>query len=219
MIFTKDPGAFYHGCETEGASWQDHTSHWSETNLFEEWPKELTQPAAEDDEAFEHFSLDQDGEVPNSWFIACWKFIISSGAYKELITRLQREIHLIPGELNIMEDIREAIMASHFASRQAGEMILPPNYQATFQLDWNIIEFFKTQDYSKEPHEVFESVITITGSCQDAQAATCAQYIKQTWPITGEIVIGLVKDVLKGMGHAHQRRCPFLINLCYIWLN
>lgn len=55
------------------------------------------------------------------------------------------------------------------------------------------------------PDEVFERVITLNGSSQSAQAATCEQYIRQTWPFTAERIIGLINEVLRDQqGHPHQ---------------
>lgn len=196
----------------EGMSWQDRTSLWFEKTSFEESPEELVQLAAADDGALEENFPDENEEVPESWLIAYRKFLTSSGAYEELLSQLQREFHLVPAELNVIGDIREKIMSSLPSPRKVSRRISPRSCHAIFQLDWDIINFFNTQGHFEELDEVFEKVITITGSCQDAQAATCAQYIKQTWPFIGEIVIRLVKDVLKGAGRVYQCKCPFPIN-------
>ncbi|KAJ3545042.1 hypothetical protein NM208_g2710 [Fusarium decemcellulare] len=71
------------------------------------------------------------------------------------------------------------------------------NYKATFELEWDIFEFFEMQVYSRPPHEVFEGVVTLTGSSVDAQAATCAQYLGQTWPSTAGDMVALMERVLE----------------------
>lgn len=195
----------------EGMSWQDRTSLWFEKTSFEESPEELSRPAAEEGEALEENLPDEDEELPESWLIAYRKFLTSSSAYEELLARLQREFRLVPAEISTMGEIREKIMSSLPSPRKVSRRASPQSCHAIFQVNWDIIDFFNTQGYLKESYEAFERVITITGSCQDAQAATCAQYIKQTWPITGEIVIRLIKNVLKGAGHVHRCRCPLLI--------
>ncbi|PTB37467.1 hypothetical protein M441DRAFT_149409 [Trichoderma asperellum CBS 433.97] len=189
----------------EGMSWQDRTSLWFEKTSFEteESPEEPVQSTTRDDEALEDDVPDEYGEVPESWLIAYRKLLTGSSAYEELLARLQREFYLVPAELNIMGEIRGRIISSLPSPHKVSRRISPRSCHAIFQLDWDIIDFFNTQGYLKESYEVFEGVITITGSCQDAQAATCAQYIKQTWPFIGEIVIRLVKDVLKGASHVY----------------
>ncbi|KAL6895023.1 hypothetical protein GGI43DRAFT_411674 [Trichoderma evansii] len=198
-----DPGQKPRGAE--GMSWQDRTNLWLEKTSFEKPPPdELLQSAAENDEAPEETFPDEDEEVSENWHIAYRKFLTSNSAYEELIAQLQREFHLVPAELNIFGEIRQKIMSSLPSPRKISKNISPRSCHAIFELDWDIVRFFDTQGYSKESYEVFEGVIAITGSCQDAQAATCAQYIKQTWPYMGEIVIQLIKDALKGVGRVHQ---------------
>ncbi|EHK47314.1 hypothetical protein TRIATDRAFT_181283, partial [Trichoderma atroviride IMI 206040] len=185
----------------DGMSWQDRTSLWLEKDSSQESPEELPQSAAGDGESPEEKLPGGDEEVPGTWPIDYLKFLTSSGAYQELIAQLRREFHLVPAELDIMREIREKIMSSLPSPRKISRKLSLRSCQAVFQLDWDIIEFFNTQGYPKEPHDVFESVITITGSFKDAQAATCAQYIEQTWPITGKIVIQLIKDILMDVGY------------------
>lgn len=196
-------------------SWPDRISLWIKKTSFEDPPEESEHSAAEDGEALEENSPDKDDEIRERYR----KFLTSSSAYEELLARLQREFYLVPAKFDIMGDIREKIMSSLPSPRKISKKISPRSCHAIFQLDWDIINFFNAQGYLKEPYEVFERVITITGSRQDAQAATCAQYIKQTWPFIGEIVIRLVKDVLKGAARVYQCRYPFFIIFCYIWLN
>lgn len=205
--------------KTEGMSWQDRTSLWFEKSSFEESPEEPVQSATRDDEALEESFPDEDEDLPDSWLITYRTFLTSNSAYEELLALLQREFYLVPAKLNIMEAIRETIMSSLPSSRNVSRRISPRSCHAIFQVDWDIVSFFSTQGYLKEPYEVFEGVITITGSCLDAQAATCSQYIKQTWPVTGGVVIQLIKDILKGECHVRQRRCPLLRKCYYTWLN
>lgn len=203
----------------EEMSWKERTSRWFGNTSFEESPEEPGQPTAGDSKTPEENFPDEDEEVLESWLNVSRNFLTSSSAYEELLAQLRREFYLLPAELNIIGDIRGRIISSLPSPRKVSRRISPSSCHAIFQLDWDIIDFFNTQGYLKEPYEVFEGVITITGSLQDAQAATCAQYIKQTWPFIGEIVILLVKDALKGANHVCQCKCPFPINICYIRLN
>ncbi|KAH8122267.1 hypothetical protein LI328DRAFT_157702 [Trichoderma asperelloides] len=192
----------------DGMSLQDRMRLWFEDTSFEESPEELIPSAVRDDETPEEIFQErlepEDEEVPESWLLAYREFLTSNSAYEGLLAQLRREFHLVPVELNIMGEIREKVVTSLPSSRQISRRMSPQGVHATFRLDWDIVGFFNAQEYLKEPDEAFEGVITITGSYQDAQAATCTQYIKQMWPLIGKAIIRLVKEVFRGTGQSCQ---------------
>ncbi|RSM04988.1 hypothetical protein CDV31_009789 [Fusarium ambrosium] len=136
-------------------------------------------------------------EVPESWLQAYRDFIPGTEAYQWLVTRLQREFRLVPTEPNTIGSIGGAIMSSLPSAHKISRRISTQRCSARFELQWDIFHFFQTQEYPGPPDEVLEGIITLTGSSLDAQAATCAQYIHQTWPSTGETTLQLIKEVLK----------------------
>lgn len=169
-------------------------------------------PAPRDDqptnEALRGVAETEDEEVPESWLLAYQEFIFSTEAYEWLLTRLRTEFRLVPTEPNTIRAIRDKIMSSLPSAHRISRKVSSQSCSARFELDWDILDFFETQGYLNQPDEVFEGVITLTGSCRDAQAATCAQYIHQTWPLTGEVTVQLIKGVLRGgEGHSHWCKC------------
>lgn len=53
-------------------------------------------------------------------------------------------------------------------------------------MDWDIRSFMKSQfKQSDNPDKFIGSVITLSGSALHAQATTCTEYVKQTWPTYG----------------------------------
>ncbi|OAQ67740.2 Pfs domain-containing protein [Pochonia chlamydosporia 170] len=138
----------------------------------------------------------QDGEMPEIWLLSLREFVYKTRAYAWLLSRLDSEYRLCPTEPNSLRAIREGVMSSLPFNRTIGGDTTVQRCYARYELKWDILGFFETQGYSEMPYRVFESVITLTGSCLDAQAATCAQYLRQTWPSTGEAMIRLLKGVL-----------------------
>jgi hypothetical protein len=107
---------------------------------------------------------------------------------------------------NSMEAIRQKIISSLPHEVKSTEA-----HKVTFVIEWDPLAFVKEQEYREEPDEAIEKAITLTGSAKDAQALTCAQYLCQTWPSTGEHTTRLVKDVLRsGPGHRHKCKFPSL---------
>ena len=72
------------------------------------------------------------------------------------------------------------ILRAHTNVRQQAHAIL--------YVEWDTIAFLRDQYQGAKLQQIRE-VITLTGSGADAQAATCAQYVNQTWPTTGESLL------------------------------
>lgn len=77
-----------------------------------------------------------------------------------------------------------------------------------FQLDWDPLEFVKEQQYIESPDEALANAITLTGSCDDAQALTSLGYLSQTWPTTGESAMHVLCDAVRN-GHGSLASCKF----------
>ncbi|CAG9990680.1 unnamed protein product [Clonostachys byssicola] len=140
---------------------------------------------------------------PDNWLNAYREFVFSTDAFKWLLARLRKEINLVHTEPNTIQVIRERIISSLPIPHKISRKLPSYTYSVRFDLEWDIFQFFKAQKYLKPPDEVLEGVITLTGSCLDAQAATCAQYMHQTWPLAGEATLQLVKDILRD-GKCHS---------------
>jgi hypothetical protein len=152
---------------------------------------------------------DEEANMPK--LIVYRDFISKSPTYKWLLTSLRREFLLTPVEPNTMEAIRRKIInflpSGHKVSRKESAEA----YKMTFEIKWDPLAFVKEQEYREEPDEAVERVITLTGSAKDAQALTCAQYLCQTWPLSREHTIRLIKDVVRSApSHRHTCKLPGL---------
>lgn len=212
--------------DADGMTSEDRINYWFKSTQLGQQTKDLPQLVVEGDKPIsvapevEAEADSEDEEVPENWLRAYQEFFPRNNAYEWLLTRLQREFHLVPAEPNTMEEIRKKILASLPSAPRISRRVPSQSCRATFELDWDILDFFGSQGYEKPPGEVFEGIITITGSCWDAQAATCAQYIKQNWSSTGEEVIQLIKGVLKDTeGHSNQRKDSVLKQLPIIMIS
>jgi hypothetical protein len=141
-------------------------------------------------------------ETTPAQFLAYRNFTFKTPAYEWLRTSLLREFLLVPAEPNYMDFIRQEIVKSLPPSRRVSRKIPADVYSMVFEMEWDPLAFTEDQAYKGEPHEAVEIAITLTGSAKDAQALTCAQYLRQTWPSTGEYIMQLVQDVIRsGSGH------------------
>lgn len=141
--------------------------------------------------------LELEVEAPDESWLARWRdFILNTDGFKWLITRLRRECKLVTTAPDAIRTIANEIMSLLPSPRYITKKMPSPSHSVIFELDWDIIHFFETQQYTDSPEKVIEGIITLTGSCLDAQAVTCAEYLHQTWPLTGGTILQLVKQFL-----------------------
>lgn len=124
------------------------------------------------------------------------EFISGTSAYTWLLSRLRQELDLSSSESDIMTGIRDTILSSlppHRVSRKCSS----ETYTLIFEVDWNPRAFIEDQRYEVENGRAIGMVLTLTGSTKDAQALNCAEYLTQTWPLTGSRILQLVRDVVR----------------------
>lgn len=122
--------------------------------------------------------------------------VSATTAYQWLVHRLQREFDLEVVAPNFLDTIQNTVRES-LPVESISSSTCPQRHSALLQVNWSAWKFFETQEYSGRPDEELERVVTITGASNATQAATCRQYFKQTWPVTGDIVINLIKEILE----------------------
>lgn len=131
--------------------------------------------------------------------------VFNSTAYQWLLARLRRELLLATTVLDCMEDLRRGIATSLPRSPKVSRYRSAEAHQMTFRVSWDPVAFIGEQGYGDTPDEALERAITLTGSASDAQALTCAQYLRQTWPWVAELTMQFVKDIVRGQpGERHR---------------
>ncbi|KAI1259985.1 hypothetical protein F5Y18DRAFT_406994 [Xylariaceae sp. FL1019] len=123
-------------------------------------------------------------------------FVLETESFRWLLGRLQSELRLSSTEPKSMETIRREIVASLETTQIISRKKQLKAHRASFDIEWDLLGFLEQQQYECEPSEAFPKVITITGSSRDAQALTCTEYLKQTWPHTGDVTVQLIRRQL-----------------------
>ncbi|KAL9473956.1 hypothetical protein ACSS6W_008336 [Trichoderma asperelloides] len=142
---------------------------------------------------------DEGGEANNSYLGAYRGLISESAAYGWLLAALRRELLVDMERWGRMKHIKDEIMDSLQLSRKISKSRPSEVFHVTFSGIWHLVTFLEEQKYHESLGEAIERVITLTGSAKNAQALTTLQYLRQIWPTTGEYVLQLVKDVLRGI--------------------
>lgn len=71
--------------------------------------------------------------------------ILKSPEYQWLVATLKRELSLTRAQPDIMEDIRTKILSTLPPSHKVRRKKAPNEYEATFELDWDLVSFAKEQ--------------------------------------------------------------------------
>ncbi|KAK6828387.1 hypothetical protein PG987_011728 [Apiospora arundinis] len=121
--------------------------------------------------------------------------------YKWLLAQLRRETLLSRPTPDPMEAIRETVLKWLPSETRISRDTSSPTATAQYIAHWDILHFLQEQDYGIPHHDALAGVITLTGSCVDAQASTCLDYMSQTWPMTGQPTVQLLQRLLKSPGH------------------
>ncbi len=125
-------------------------------------------------------------------------FISQSDAYQWLLCKVRQQ-----GELELenpilmccigmkIRDELRAQEALRRMSRRRSSLVT-----MTFDLEWNPVLYFQDQQTALINPSILEGTLSLTGTWTEAQAATVVEYLRQTWPVTGEHTINLMEKLL-----------------------
>lgn len=170
----------------------------------------LAEPELDYEHHDEHDNLDSLTASPEPNDRPYLDFMMNTPAYSWLVANLQKEGNLTRASPNLMEDIRNTILAALPSAYKVSRKAPSQEYKARFELDWDPLSFVREQQYTESVDEALERAITLTGSTNDAQALTTGEYLSQTWPTTGTHVMRLVRDVVRNTTY-HHAACEYIL--------
>ncbi|KAF5625645.1 Pfs domain protein [Fusarium sp. NRRL 52700] len=120
--------------------------------------------------------------------------VFKSVAFKWLVDDLARSMTLQTIEedagVRLRRDISGYLKNDQYISKRKASK----RYTMIFSANWNPCEYLREQ--FEEPYDLgrlLGETITLTGSITDAQALPCAEYLRQTWPHSGLILLDLLR--------------------------
>ncbi|KAH6648607.1 hypothetical protein BKA67DRAFT_661569 [Truncatella angustata] len=125
------------------------------------------------------------------------QFIFGEHSYEWLVSRLRRELLFSRADPDAMMEIGETINRSIPRANHVSRRKPPQGANVIFAVDWDILRFLREQEYEEPNAEAIANAITLTGSCVDAQALSCSEYLSQTWPLTGSYILLLIQKLLR----------------------
>ncbi len=134
------------------------------------------------------------------------KFLVESRRYKQLLAKIDTALTLTAREGSAMDRISKQIRAQLNLFSGSKDTLI--TQKVIFEVDWDPLEFLKDQEYRNGTLQKLGEVIVITGTAIDAQATTCGQYMRQTWPLTGIETLERVQAAISSV-YGHEYACRY----------
>ncbi|EXJ66016.1 uncharacterized protein A1O5_10993 [Cladophialophora psammophila CBS 110553] len=117
--------------------------------------------------------------------------ILSTSSYQWLVATIRNKLLLATPNGDVKSSIRAEVLKALPKPRLILQAAPTPLVEATFDMDLKL----NLADFESKPIEL-GAIVTVTGTANDAQALTCNEYMRQTWPVTGIFLIRFLADVL-----------------------
>jgi len=137
--------------------------------------------------------LDEAQEFPR--YKEARSFLLDGPAYQWLIENARSSALLTERKGTILEAVTRKIDAT-LSSMRTPKSLRSQVFQANFDMDWDLPNFLRGQEYDTTLEIAVERAITVTGSSSNAQALSCMDYICQTWPSSGREVVRVLQKAL-----------------------
>lgn len=125
------------------------------------------------------------------------ELVSRTSAYSWLLDFMRRKLDLLSHEGDILNSIRNEINRSFPPAHGNSARRQPDEVTSLFRVNWNLAAFIVEQEYSGDNIVAMEDAITLTGSLTNAQALSCLQYLRQTWPLSGEHTFRLLQQLMR----------------------
>jgi len=158
-------------------------------NSQDDWPSEVDEHLVLDD--FEKYA----------------RLVMAHPAYDWLLSKLQNKLAFTEEARKAIDEIRREVLKDfpNTNSLRGSTQVSP--FHARFLIDWPLRAFLEEQMISDSWISSLSSIITLSGSINNAQALTCEEYLDQTWPTTGAHLMRVIEQSLD-LGQMSSCRRP-----------
>ena len=172
-------------------------------------------------EEFSSFHLPDDNGIdddePEMPGLAQYRTLVYEAPAYELLLRDLRNTfaleHMTP-ERNFMDEINQKVLRLLPLSNRMSRYRPQKVFSVSFAVAWDPVAFLEEQQYDASLDEALATAVTLTGTSVNAQALSCSQYLSQTWPLRGEVLLSTVNEALcsgaPSSGESSNLRSPNL---------
>ena len=122
-------------------------------------------------------------------------FLLDGPAYQWLLQNARSSALLTKRKGTVLEAVSRKIDDT-LTSIRTSKLRHPPVFQMIFDMDWDLPNFLRAQEYDATLEIAFERAITVTACQYSAQALSCIDYMCQTWPSSGREVVRVLQKAL-----------------------
>jgi len=140
-----------------------------------------------------HQQLDEVQEPPRYQEVR--SFLLDGPAYQWLLKNARSSALLTERKGTILEAVTRKIDVT-LSSMRTLKSPRSQVFRANLDMDWDLPNFLKGQEYDTTLEIAVERAITVTGSTSNAQALSCMDYMCQTWPSSGREVVRVLQKAL-----------------------
>ncbi|KAH7067031.1 hypothetical protein BKA63DRAFT_425181 [Paraphoma chrysanthemicola] len=196
--------------------WWRHTDSQEQTNLDDDLdqPQSFVPDYASPSRDEEQGTNDNSSYDAETQALSGYRtLLLQSPPYQWFIQTLQRECRVDAMSPNHMDTVRMRVLEHLPTSRIVSRRRPSESYKVLFRIDWDPVTFLLDQGYEGNLRDVVDIVVTLTGGMDDAQALTCSEYMRQTWPSSGSQILHLIKDVVScDRGQHHTCKFLYILN-------
>ena len=122
--------------------------------------------------------------------------IIPQSLTKDTISWLTRGVSYRNFKHNITKQICSPLQYVHRILQPA--LSASELCSATFHVEWQLIQYTNSE---LEEGDTIVHALTVSGDIIDAEASSCLDYCRRTWPVTGEFVLITLEKAIKAGWH------------------
>jgi hypothetical protein len=194
----------HHNTDTKSLSEGDESDNFSPSRPFlksradlQGWINTLEHPSQSTD--FKMPSIPFEGEKL-SQIPSYLDRIPNSDAYCWLVSKIRSRSLLTFALPNTMEEIGSDLLrtlSSRSLPRRMSRRKPLPVAQVRFVIDWELQYFVHQLGISPLAPDLWDRILCLVGTLQEAQALTVAEYIFQTWPTSGGHILVFLLEILE----------------------
>ncbi|KAJ9286134.1 hypothetical protein DTO021C3_6212 [Paecilomyces variotii] len=123
------------------------------------------------------------------------RLVQGAPTYTWLLSHVRNECILYTPGQDVAKGIRNAILKSLPVSSRISHQKPTETFSVGFKIKWDPLKFL-LEEYEEDPAAALEQALTFTGFDSEVEAESFGEYMRRTWPVTGDAMVLLLKSLV-----------------------